>query len=485
MVADETMGKHLIDKINKEYKERDKTREKSILDEKFGKEDEVYKIIENYNNKVDLAEKFIKLYPIYYDKSCLWWGWDKRRNCWEIIDEVDILNLIKRASRIGVIASKQRTEILNALKQRARENAPEQPKKTWIQFNKEVIDYESGERFLATPKYLFTNPITYPLGKNENTPTMDKIFKEWVGKDYVKTLYEVIAYCILADYPIHRLFILIGGGLNGKSCFLKLLNKFIGEKNITTTELDTLLASRFEITRLHKKLVCVMGETNFHQLSHTSKLKKLTGGDLIGYEYKNKNPFEDFSYAKLIIATNTLPVTTDKTIGFYRRQLIIDFPNQFDEKKDILTEIPEEEYNNLGIKSVRILMELLKKREFHNEGSIDLRRQRYEEKSNPLDKFIKDNCDIDENYHIFKYEFRDLFSAFLSSNNYRNWTDREIGLAMKEKCDSRQIYTDVYNKEKKVFERKPYWAYVGIKLKEQFKQDKQDKKTEKGVFKTG
>ena len=78
-----------------------------------------------------------------------------------------------------------------------------------------------------------------------------------------------------------------------------------------------------------------MGETNFSELNKTSILKKLTGQDVIGFEYKNKNPFDGFNYAKILIATNNLPTTTDKTIGFYRRWFIIDFPNRFSEEKDI------------------------------------------------------------------------------------------------------------------------------------------------------
>ncbi|MBY9021986.1 MAG: hypothetical protein KGD67_13100, partial [Candidatus Lokiarchaeota archaeon] len=169
---------------------------------------------------------------------------------------------------------------------------------------------------------------------------------------------------------IHRLFCFIGEGLNGKSKFLKLLTNFVGEENVTSTELDTLLTSRFEITRLHKRLVCQMGETDFSEMKKTSILKKLSGGDLIGFEYKNKNPFEEHNYAKIIIATNNLPTTTDKTIGFYRRWLILDFPNQFSEKKNILEDIPEEEYQSLAVKCLGILKDLISKREFHNEGDI-------------------------------------------------------------------------------------------------------------------
>ena len=60
-------------------------------------------------------------------------------------------------------------------------------------------------------------------------------------------------------------------------------------------------------------------------------------------------PFDDINYAKLIIATNNLPATTDKTMGFYRRWMIIDFQSIF-RSKDILKDIPEEEYSYLGLK---------------------------------------------------------------------------------------------------------------------------------------
>ena len=134
-----------------------------------------------------------------------------------------------------------------------------------------------------------TNPIPWEVSGDPRTPRIDEIFEEWVGKDHIQTLYEIIAYCLLPDYPINRLFCFIGAGMNGKSCFLNLLRKFIGKDNICSTELDTLLSSRFEVTRLHKKLACMLGETNFNEMSKTSIIKKLTGRDTIGFEYKNKN----------------------------------------------------------------------------------------------------------------------------------------------------------------------------------------------------
>jgi len=396
---------------------------------------ELKKAISHFYEKTDLVQQLLQIQPIHYDENRVWWVWNKPKLKWEVSDDTAILNFVRELSEANTIQAKEKQEIVEAIKQESRLRKPEPIKKTWIQFVNKIVDIETGEEMDVSPKYFVTNPIPYKLHPDRfvNTPTMDRIFEEWVGKEYVKTLYEIIAYCLVPDYPIHRLFCLIGAGLNGKGCFLRLLKKFIGEDNITSTELDVLLNSRFEVTRLHKKLVCMMGETNFNEMRQTSILKKLTGQDLIGFEYKNKNPFTDDNYAKIIIATNNLPTTTDKTIGFYRRWMIVDFPNRFSEAKDILSEIPEEEYEALAVKSLIILKDLLDKRAFTNEGSIEDRTERYEAKSNFLDKFISLFVDDNLGGYITKADFINKFRSWSKENKHREMSETSIGLEMKKR----------------------------------------------------
>ena len=175
-----------------------------------------------------------------------------------------------------------------------------------------------------------------------------------------------------------------------------------------------------------------MGETNFNEINKTSMLKKLSGGDLIGFEYKNKDPLESINYAKILISTNNLPTTSDKTIGFYRRWMIINFPNQFSERKDILAEIPEEEYEILAVKSCMILKDLLEKREFTNEGTIEERKEKYESKSNFLEKFIELFTEQDENGYITKADFYKKFSSWSKENRHRELSEKSLGLSMKK-----------------------------------------------------
>ena len=421
--------------------------------ERYGKENEKeigvnpkenlkQKVIGGFNKK-DIAQSIIDTQPCFYDTTKNWWLWDCKEFMWMLVDETDILNAVDDNAIVNTINSKEKGEIIEALKQVSRKNKPIDIKKSWIQFKDTIFDIKSGESFMASPKYFITNPIPQTLTEKTDTPNMDRIFEEWVGKKNIQQLYEILAYSLIPDYPIHRIFCFIGSGLNGKSCFLNLLRKFIGTKNCCSTELDTLISSRFEVTRLHKKLVCQMGETDFGEMRKTSLLKKLSGDDLIGFEYKGKNPFEEKNYAKIMIATNNLPATTDKTIGFYRRWMIIDFLNTFSEKKDILSEIPDEEYCCLASKCCKILKVLLEKREFTNEGSIDDRKKKYEDKSNFLEQFLKEYTDNDAVDYISKADFYKKFIGWCKENRHREMAENTVGLTMKKLgIESSRKYVD-------------------------------------------
>ncbi len=194
-----------------------------------------------FTNRKFQAEEFEKLQPLFYDRAGNWWLWDNEEKYWKLSDEIDILNMVDDNTGMNTINSKEKNEILNSLKQIGRKNIPKKTKRTWIQFKNRIFDIETFEEFEATHEYFITNPIPWNRIDNQDTPIIDKLFTEWVGEDYKQTLYEIIAYCLLPDYNIHRIFCFVGEGLNGKTSFLKLLKKFLGVNNITSTELDTLL----------------------------------------------------------------------------------------------------------------------------------------------------------------------------------------------------------------------------------------------------
>ena len=436
------------------------------IGKKEQEEDKTYnfeKAISFFSDHRHLAEQFIKIQPVYYDKSKLWWLWNFKEFRWDLVDETEILNLISKSSNANTISSQGKSEILEALRQIGRENKPIEIKKTWIQFKDEIWDVETGEHFKATPEYFVVNPIPWKLNGNPEAKTIDKLFEDWVGKKYKRLLYEIIGYCLLPDYPLHRIFCFIGEGMNGKTTFLNLLTNFLGKTNITSSDLDILLKSRFEVSKLYKKLACIMGETNFSSMEKTSTLKRLSGNDNIGFEFKNKNPFEDLNYAKIIIATNNLPSTTDKTIGFYRRWVIIPFINQFRKEENILNKIPEEEYESLATISFLALKDILTTRKFTNEGTIEERMERYESYSNFLEEFIQLFTEEDPNGNITIRDFYNKFIDWSRERKLRILSDRSLSKEMKKLgFNQERVFFDWFNDGKGGTIR----CWVGLKWKE-------------------
>lgn len=370
-----------------------------------------------YLNAVNLHKKI----PFFYDKNEMFWFWNKEKKCWDMNDDVDVMNLIAKAFRNhnSIIDAKVAGQYKRAMEMVGRENIPKEPVKTWIQFKDKVFDINTGEMFDSTPEYFFTNPLPFAPDNSSDCKQIDKLFDDW-NKNQKQLMYEIIAYCCLMDYPLHFIFMLEGIGSNGKSKFQKLIRRFINEKqNCCSVDLDVLVDRQFESSKLYRKLVCLMGETNFGVMNKTNRLKALSGQDLVGIEFKNKHPFDTVNYAKIIIASNSLPMTEDNTDGFFRRWLIINFPNQFPEQADPIDVLPDIEFEKLARKCIEILPDLLKKAAFTNQGTIAERRQKYIMVSNPITEFIKDICVLDTNTYIRYSELYTAYTRFLDKHKKR------------------------------------------------------------------
>jgi len=420
----------------------------------------------NVNDYAINTEKFRQHQPFFYDVAQLYWIWNKQEHKWTITDETDLLNELDKYCQFSgeTISSGTKNNYLESFKRIGRQHQPKPAPTKWIQFKDKAYSLSSNTTYDVTPDYFFTNPIPWELGSSSDTPELDKVITEWVGKKNLTTMHEIIAYCCYADYPISLIFCFVGSGRNGKSKFLQFLNKFLGVSNVSSTELDTLLTSRFESFKLYKKLACILGETNFGVLQKTSLLKKLTGGDLIGYELKNKKPFDDVNYAKIIISSNSLPTSDDTSEGFYRRWLIVDFPNEFVEGCDVLTRIPQQEYENLARKVTEILPKLLQERTFTNQGSIEDRRKRYVSSSNPLPIFVDAYCEKAENHYVSYNELYQGYVRFLHQNKKRKVNRKEF----KTSLENEGYYAERLNRQNKDGEFQLIYWVEGLRLRSDF-----------------
>jgi len=423
----------VVDKVLKERKINTESLRETIQTEL---EKEIRKLKKNLKPQlklsfVKIAEEFIKKNPLYYDNAKIWWCWNHNGKKWSMVDDTDILRAIVIGSGLeDAIGRGVKERLFEALKITARGNKPRDLPHYYIQLKDSIYDLKNDKIIKSNPSFFITSPIPWSLSVSDETPTIDKLFADWVGEGKKDLLYQIVAYCLLPAYPIHRVFFLVGDGMNGKSTFLRFLQKFLGPTNCVASDLELILNNQFEVARLYKKLVCFVGETNFAMLKKTSILKRITGEDAIGAQFKYKDSFDFINYAKIIISTNSLPAVNDRTKGFFRRALIIEFPNYFPETgNDIVDKIPELEFCNLVTKSLTILKNLLKEGKFINEGTVEEKREKYEALSNPLMKFIQENCQ--NRGYILAMEFYETFQNWLKERNLRVWDNKEIARTLR------------------------------------------------------
>lgn len=414
----------------------------------------------------ELIEAFIADNPTFYDsKTGIFWAWNADSHLWEIAEETDILRLmLNKYAIIKWLIPGVQQKVIEALKVFA-QYRPKDLSPEWIQLKDELVNLFTGEHKSATPEYFTTNPLPWKLGDTEETPVIDKLFEEWVGVENKQRLYELVAYCLYRAYPLHRLFFIVGVGRNGKGTFFNLLVRFLGNGNVTSTTLAALNCSRFESARLLNKLVCGISELNVGVFRDTVLLKQLVGDDLLRGEFKGKALFDFRSYAKIVILSNTLPETSDKSDGWYSRFIIIDFPKQFDTgaDKDVLATVPDIEFEALAAKSVRILRELLQSRIFTGEGSISEKRDKYEAKADLLNRFIEENYEPSLADEIPKFEFQTAFEDWCRGKNVTAWKAETVNTELKKLgyTIKQMNFTDENGKERN-------WMFVfGLKPRDQ------------------
>ena len=418
-----------------------------------------------FSDHLQQAEVMQRITPILFDSGRVFWIWSTRRMCYTQIDETDVLNAVKSGTGDRLVfTSKAKSEILETIRLTGREawDRVEPVPESWIQFSDCVYDLKNNEMRDADFKHFFINPIPHKVGKSDECPIIDKLLEEWVGDEYKQFAYEIMAYCMYNGYPIHRVFIFFGGGRNGKGQFQNLIKNLVGRANMTATTLEKLADSRFEAYRLRGKKLALIGETNFNIMEKTSQIKALSGGDEISTEIKGGSHIDFENTAKIVIATNSVPETTDKTRGNFSRWIILNFPNEFDKGVPVIDSIPEEEYENLCKKCLTYLKPLLDKGAFDKEGSVEDRAKKYEETSNPVTKFISEMCVEGWNEKEVAFHFEEEYTKWCEAKRFRVPRKRALRKLLKEHLEFQDDYWYVDG------ERKQWQSVLGVRLRNSF-----------------
>lgn len=324
-----------------------------------------------------------------------------------------------------------------------------------------------------TPEEFFLQIIPVKYDPEATCPQIDKFLKEIVASSDVQTLYEMNGYCIYPYHPIHKGFMLIGGGSNGKSTYLNLTKFLLGKENVSSISLQQLGQSRFATSALTEKFANIYPDIPSQALKNTGTFKMLTGQDLIGAEFKFGKYFTFENHAKLLFSANQIPETTDDTEAFFRRWMIIVFPNRFTDftepksDKNILEKLTTpQELSGLLNKAVKALSNLLDKGKFHGDKPTAEWREDYIRKSDPIAAFYMDGLEEvnDIKLYVTKTALYQAFIRYCKTNKLPTVDNSVFSKKIKAHFDLAKEAKKRIGIEKK---RVKVWTHLKLKSGEQ------------------
>jgi len=263
-----------------------------------------------------------------------------------------------------------------------------------------VYNLETGEFLPHSPDYLITVKIPVFYNPEAKCPRIEQFLWEVLEDEKAfLTIQELFGYLLYRRYNIHKAFMFVGSGSNGKSSLINLMKAFIGKKNYACKSLQELEENRFARAELFGKLANFYADLPATALKSTGIFKMLTGEDPIGAERKFKDGFVFDNYAKLIFSCNQIPPAFDETYAFYRRWVIINFPNVFEgdrADKHLLKKLTtKEELSGLFNFAIEGLRRLLEQGDFTLRMSVEETKELYQRMSDPVASFAMDKLEAD------------------------------------------------------------------------------------------
>jgi P4 family phage/plasmid primase-like protien len=286
-----------------------------------------------------------------------------------------------------------------------------------------MLDWRSGKMLSHSPHYLSTIRIPVAYDPNAKCPEIDKFLLSILNHDCIDLVEEMLGYLLIPDVRFQKAFVLTGSGSNAKSTFVGLTESFIDSSNISKVPLQELDGHKFKRAELFGMLANIFSDIDSTDLESSSYFKAIVSGDQIDCERKFKNPFFFKPYARLLYSANLLPRSPDSSYAFYRRLIIINFPNSFIGKqadKNIINRITQpEELSGLLLRALSGLRRLFANNGFTESDSVKEALSEYKRWNDPVAAFVMDKCDLtDLNGKIDRTVLYNAFTRYCAEEGF-------------------------------------------------------------------
>ena len=282
-----------------------------------------------------------------------------------------------------------------------------------------IVNLRTGElRPAQKATDLNTRQTSVPFG-DVPTPLWGAFLEEVIeDEDRILYLQELLGAALFGDSRFHVLPVFVGTGANGKSTLLDVASKILGDYSATMPEnflLETGGAAHpTEIARLRGVRLAVASETRPDGRFNESRVKMLTGGDMLSARFMNQNFFDFRPTHTLFLAVNHLPEVKSGGDGFWRRLRKIDFRKTVppEKRRENLAELMVEQEGPGILKWMIEGAVRITEHGMTEPQSVMLSTQEYRHEEDHIAKFIDEKILVADNASVTKT------SVY---NSYRDW----------------------------------------------------------------
>jgi putative DNA primase/helicase len=299
-----------------------------------------------------------------------------------------------------------------------------------LQFNRDG----TGEPVLLphTPKYFNVVRLDYDYDPEAQCPLWLSFLDDVMlgRKEYIDLLQQWCGYLFRPDLREQKFLLCVGEGANGKGVFTEVLSAVVGKENCSEISLSRFNNS-FALWPMLGKILNATNESS-HIIEDEAEnvLKSLVAGDRFSFERKFKEPIFAEPTAKIMISTNALPRFNDKTLGLWRRILLVPFDKTIPEGQQVKTLAEELKRELSGV--FNWALEGLKRLN-HNFGfavPADSERliEEYRRDADPCRAFLQERYSVSGNgEYIPCSEAYQAYKQFCSENSYSPLGERNFG----------------------------------------------------------
>lgn len=239
--------------------------------------------------------------------------------------------------------------------------------------------------------------------------------------DIIDFWQEVIGHFLLPLTKRGKMFILQGGGWNGKGVFLWAIRNMLWDNNCTTIELHKL--EDVDREKLLGKLLALDTDTSDNVRLDVWSLRKIIDGEPIEARRRYGHPFDFKPFTRIIIAANVAPTIKNMDSNMSRRIIYVPFRSNFQHRADTeLKTTLEKQALGIFIRALHGLKRLLQRWKFDIPKEILYETEQYLNKfksvatQDTVDEFIK---------HLWLDSWKDLLCKSVVHNAYKIYCSQQ------------------------------------------------------------